>query len=310
MKPVNFYEKIGKAEDPSKDNPNYNKHGIKLPFRMLLVGNSGSMKTNTALDILLKISPAFTHITLVTRNADEPLYNFMKKKIPEEQLKIIEIDEEDLSGLPDIKNPTLQENGTPHTLVIFDDLVLVKNQRKICEFFIRARKCKISCMYLTQSYFGTPKIIRGNCNYIVFKKISNLRDLNIILRDYSLSYTIEQLTKIYLECTGDKVDWLLIKVDNQPSEQLFHNYTLIRDTSTKNKQDNDPVDFSGNSSDSTTESPGKTSKESPQKMATGKRKESPIEISDDEDEKKQENSKERKPTPHFLALQKLIHKFK
>jgi hypothetical protein len=48
-------------------------------------------------------------------------------------------------------------------LVCFDDLVLAKNQSAIENYYIRARKLNCSVVYLSQSYFRIPKIIRNNC---------------------------------------------------------------------------------------------------------------------------------------------------
>jgi hypothetical protein len=294
--PINFYEKLGAPLDPSENNPNYGVHGIKLPFRMLVVGASGSMKTNTALDIFKKISPAFTKLTIVTRNSDEPLYNLIKKKIPEDSLKIIEIDQDDLSELPNLQELTSKE---PPTLVIFDDLVLVKNQKRISEFFIRARKCNISCMYLSQSYFGTPKTIRGNCNIIIFKKISAKSDLNLILRDYTLSLEVDELKKLYMQCTREKLDWLMIKVDNPSGEQMFHNYTQLNVSGNESnetipkKQKSNPDTHTESKSESEPESsqePTKTPPPSPKK---------PI----------QEKNKTQNQEIRFKELQKLLHKY-
>ena len=121
----------------------------------------------------------FGNIKIFCRNKDEPLLEYLKTKIPKEQLQIYEgIDELPNLDLKDNEkgfNPTLQH------LVIFDDLVLLKDAQsvRISEYFIRARKIAkgISLMYLTQSYFRTPKTIRLNVNYLVVKKVAALRDL-------------------------------------------------------------------------------------------------------------------------------------
>src|ERR1041385_856444 len=85
---VNFYEKVEKKEEKD-NNPHFSIHGIKIPFRILIVGASGSMKTNCALDLIQKFSGTFYHITIVLRNKSEPLYHLLEKKIPEDQLTMI-----------------------------------------------------------------------------------------------------------------------------------------------------------------------------------------------------------------------------
>ncbi len=224
---VNFYEKIKKEEEPDQ-NPNLSIHGIKIPFRVLIVGATGSMKTNCALDLVQKFSGTFFHITVVTRNKDEPLYNLLTKHIPEDQLTMIEIDEDDLDKLPDMKK---MSNKSPPTLVIFDDLVLVEKPKKIVEYFIRGRKMNISMMYLTQSYFGSPKKLRGQCNIVILKKVQGNRDWGAILREYQIGIELSQLKQVYENCIDkDKKDFLMIKLDNPSSEQLFHNYDPIKES--------------------------------------------------------------------------------
>jgi hypothetical protein len=50
------------------------------------------------------------------------------------------------------------------------------------EYYIRGRKKSCSIMFLSQSYHGTPKIIRQNINYLVILKLGGTRDINSILK--------------------------------------------------------------------------------------------------------------------------------
>ena len=54
-------------------------------------------------------------------------------------------------------------------LVIFDDYVCEKNQNKIIDYFIQGRHKNCSVVYLSQSFYKTPRDIRLNCShYCVF----------------------------------------------------------------------------------------------------------------------------------------------
>lgn len=220
---ANFYEHVPKAVDRKKVNPNYDVHGIDIPFRMLIVGASGSMKTNSAMDVFEKFNGTFDHVTVVCRNKDEPLYNLLAKSLPDDQVTMIEIENDDLRQIPALEG----NSDSPQTLVIFDDLCLVKNQKPIEEFFIRSRKLNISCMYLTQSYYASPKNIRINCFYVILKKIDSTRDLRLLLSEYSLNIELDQLVQLYTECTKNKLDWLMIAMQNPPEDRFFHNYDHI-----------------------------------------------------------------------------------
>jgi hypothetical protein len=221
---VNFYEQLPKPKDKYETNPNFDIHGLEIPFRMLAIGATGSMKTNSILDIFQKFSGTFHHLTVICRNKDEPLYNLLSDSLPKDQLTMIEIEGDDLAELPTMDG---LNSDSPHTMVIFDDLCLVKKQDAICEFFIRARKVNISCAYLTQAYYQTPKVVRINCNYIMLKKIDSRNDLRMILSEYSLEVDVNQLTRLYTICTDTKLDWLLIAMQNEPGNRFFKNYTSI-----------------------------------------------------------------------------------
>lgn len=221
---TNFYELVPEDTKKQEQNPGIDRHHLKIPFRMLIVGTSGSMKTNTALDIIQKMADTFYSITLLCRAADEPLYKFLRSKVPKEQLKIIEIEKDNLSDFPTIES---FDKSVPH-LVIFDDLVLLKDQSVIEEFFIRCRKFNICVMYLAQSYFKTPKTIRINCNYILLKKIPSINDLKAILREYALGVSLDELEGMYNDCTSNPLHWLTISMDNPPDKRFYRAYDQIQ----------------------------------------------------------------------------------
>jgi hypothetical protein len=67
-------------------------------------------------------------------------------------------------------------------LVVFDDCITDKDQDKIIEFFIRGRKKNADVIYLSQSYYATPKTIRRNCNVFIFVSLQK-SDRDRILRE-------------------------------------------------------------------------------------------------------------------------------
>jgi ABC-type oligopeptide transport system ATPase subunit len=75
---INYYEKIPKKYLTTYHNPHYSEHGIKIPFRMLIIGASGSGKTNVARNIISKMKDTFGNIKIVCKNADEPLYKWLQ----------------------------------------------------------------------------------------------------------------------------------------------------------------------------------------------------------------------------------------
>lgn len=205
------------AFEQKAHNPNYHIHNIVVPFRLLCIGGSGSGKTNVVVNLISKFNNTFKHIYIYTRCKDEPLYNYLEAKIDKEFLTITEGLESSFNKI----DPNKEFKDKDNVLIIFDDLVLERDQSKIAELFIRGRKLGISLVYISQSYYQVPKIIRLQSQYIILKKISSTRDLNMILKDASLGVDSKQLNAIYkYSISGDVTAFLLIDL-NAPAEKNF-----------------------------------------------------------------------------------------
>jgi len=213
----NFYEtKEVKKYLSKSDNPNIYLHGInRLPFRMIVNAPSGSGKSNfvvNLIDLFSKGDGTFSSIELFCRCKDEPLYQFLSDKT-KGAIRIYE----DLSELKDINTYDKTENH----LIVFDDLCLEKNQSKISEYFLRGRKHGVSLIYLSQSYYQIPKMIRLNSNYLVILKLGQKRNLNMIMSELSLGVTKDQLIKIYNFATKDKFSVLMVDLDEPNINMKF-----------------------------------------------------------------------------------------
>lgn len=210
---VNMYEKIPKELLEKTENPNFHLHKLKLPMRMCVVAPSGSGKTNFVVNLIALFSNGkgtFADITIITRNKDEPLYKWL------ESLSDQIIIKEGMENIPSLDKMDKELNH----LVIFDDLVLAKDQSRIENYYIRARKLNCSVIYLSQSYYRIPKMIRNNCNYFVLLKLSGNREVNMILSEFGLGVSKEQLLAIYKEATAEKFQPLVIDMDEEPSQRF------------------------------------------------------------------------------------------
>jgi len=109
-----------------------------------------------------------------------------------------------------------ESNFYGSSLVIFDDWVnaSAKEHRAVQELFIRGRKIQngVSCVYLSQSYYKIPKIIRLQCQYIFILKVPAKKDIKLILAEYTLNITIERILDFYKECckTGQIENFFMI----------------------------------------------------------------------------------------------------
>jgi hypothetical protein len=220
---VDWYSVIPKKFLTKSHNPNHHIHGLTVPFYAMIIGYSGAGKTRTLLDILHNMSNTFNEIFIITRNKKEPLYEYLEEKLGAEGVTITE----GLNSMPDID----KFNKKEQRLLVFDDLVLEKDQRKISEAFIRARKQNCSVLYISQSYFDVPMIIRKNLKYLFIKKLQNLGDIYRIMREYSSGVPKEELIKMYQDATNDKQHFLLVDLDAPPEDRFRKNFNEIYDIS-------------------------------------------------------------------------------
>jgi hypothetical protein len=209
----NLYEKIPKELLDKVENPNFHLHNLKLPFRMCIVAPSGSGKTNFLVNLLSIFSNGvgtFQSISIITRNKDEPLYRWISGK--SDQLVI----KEGLSNTPPLDKFDKDYNH----LVVWDDLVLSKDLTMVENYYIRARKLNVSVIFISQSYFKIPKIIRNNCSYMVLLKLSGNREVNMILSEFGLGVTKDELISLYEYATKEKFSPLLIDLESDKDNRF------------------------------------------------------------------------------------------
>lgn len=210
---INMYEKIPKELLDKVDNPNFHLHNLKLPMRMCVVAPSGSGKTNFLVNLLHLFSSGdgtFQTIHIITRNKDEVLYCWIVSKCPSIIIS------EGLNTTPKLDDFDKDYNH----LVVWDDLVLSKDLSTVENYFLRARKLNCSCIFISQSYFKIPKMIRNNCSYMVLLKLSGQREINIILSEFSLGVKKDELIDIYKFATAEKFSPLVIDLEADSSKRF------------------------------------------------------------------------------------------
>ena len=123
--------------------------------------------------------------------------------------------------LEDINN--YNKNGDKKVLIIFDDIIAdimrSKNFKAIVkELFIRCRKLNISIVFITQSYFRTPKGARLNSTHYILMKISNKKELKSIAEENPGHLDFKVFLKIYNYCTRELYSFMM--VDTRPTARV------------------------------------------------------------------------------------------
>ena len=225
---INFYDKLPPDMIPKFDNPNKHLHEMTVPFRACVVGPSGSGKTSWLCNLLHLFSQGtkgtFASISIVTANADEPLYNYLRKL--DDGIKVYE----GIQNTPKLDKYDKGSKEQPlNHIIIWDDLTLSKHLDVVCNYYIRARKQHVSCVFISQAYYSIPIIIRKNTNYLVLLKLQGTTDINSILRECGLGLTREQLVAMYQFATDKHMSPLIIDFNETPEKRFRKGFTQILD---------------------------------------------------------------------------------
>ena len=78
------------------------------------------------------------------------------------------------------------------------------------ELFIRCRKLNISIVFITQSYFRTPKDARLNSTHYIIMKIGNKKELKSIAEENSFHLDFKDFLKIYNYCTSKPYSFMMV----------------------------------------------------------------------------------------------------
>ena len=188
------------------------------PYRILIIGGSGSGKTNTLLN-LINNQPDIDKIYLYAKDPYEDKYQFLINKRESIGLKhfndpkaFIEYsnDMHDVYKNIDDYNPD-KENKI---LIVFDDMIadMINNKKLnsvVTELFIRGRKLNISLVFITQSYFKVPKDVRLNTTHSFIMKIPNKRELQQIALNHSSDIDFKNFFRIYKKYMDETYSFLV-----------------------------------------------------------------------------------------------------
>ena len=164
------------------------------PYRMLIIGGSGSGKTNPLLN-LINNQPDIDKIYLYAKDPYEAKYQYLinkREKVGLDHFNDPKASIEYSNDMQDVhKNIDNYNPRKKHKqLIVFDDMIadMINNNKLnpiVTELFVRSRKCNISIVFITQSYFKVPKDVRLNSTHFFIMKIPNKRELQQIVLNHS-----------------------------------------------------------------------------------------------------------------------------
>ena len=181
---INFDDYVN--ENKPKHNKNW-PHILDHPYKILIIGGSGSGKTNLLLN-LIENQPDINKIYLYSK---DPYEAKCKISILINKSECVGIDHFNdgkafigySNDMQDVYKNIDEYNHDKENniLIVFDDMIAdMINNRKlnsiVTELCIRGRKLNISPILITQSYFKIPKDVRLNTSHFFIAKIPNKRE--------------------------------------------------------------------------------------------------------------------------------------
>ena len=216
-------------------NENNKEHNEKWPYipdhpyRILIIGGSGSGKTNALINLINEQDDIYK-IDLYVKDLSEPKYEFFVKKHENAGIKHLN----DINAFIECSNTmgNVYQNIDDYNisrkrkiLIVFDDMIAdimsnKKFQAIIKELFIRCRKFNISLVFITQSYFSVPKDVRLNSELYLIMKIIDKSELQNIAINHSSDIDYKDFMAIYRECTRERFNFLTIDTTLPASNPL------------------------------------------------------------------------------------------
>ena len=155
-------------------NENKIEHNLKWPYipdhpyRILIIGGSGSGKTNALLN-LINNQPDIDKIYLYAKDPDEAKHQYLikkREKVGSDHFNDCKAFMEYSNDMEDVHKNIEDYNPGKNrkVLIVFDDMIadMINNKKLdsiVTELFIRGRKLNISIVFITQSYLKCQKML-------------------------------------------------------------------------------------------------------------------------------------------------------
>ena len=204
------------------------------PARILICGPSGCGKTNLLLNLIFKFLK-YDRIYLYSKHLEQTKYKDLIGFFEEIQEKVIEktgSDEpilvtgnslEDIIDVDDL-------DGSKKNLIVIDDFVTEKDQKAMSDLFIRGRHKKATVVYLSQSYFMTPRAIRLNCTQLAIFNVNNRKELSLLYNELGTDVEKTKFFEMYNKAVSipfaffyiDRSSKLKLSKYRRNFDELFH----------------------------------------------------------------------------------------
>lgn len=210
------------------------------PFRLGVVGSSGSGKTNLIINLLLehKFYAGYFHFIYLfssTYYADDS-WDAIKPEYKglEDELVFDEFDEEKLAEIFNNQKTIVEKKGVhkaPRVLMIFDDIITdaaVQQSPMLKVLFTRGRHNSISIIASVQKYKLLPTIWRQNLTHFITFRPNNGQEAKAIAEEQALKMSTKEMEDLLYTATSTPHSFLYIKkrTDVPLNERYMKNFEM------------------------------------------------------------------------------------
>lgn len=203
-----------------------NELAPQWPFRCIIIGASGSGKTNVLMN-LIQLYLNFNTLTVFARHLDNDQYQDLMdivEQTEKDRKETFAFFSDDLSELPAV-NDFSRENAN---LVVFDDWAALEQHehKPINDYFIRGRHKNMSVLYLSQSYKALPAKARKQANFFCLFNGMTEDDRKDFHSDWIHNMPFKEFDKIYKEIT-QKPHGFMVVDEQRPNLHIREGFDKI-----------------------------------------------------------------------------------
>ena len=207
-------------ENIKEHNPNWSQ-APDHPYKILIIGGSGSGKTNA----LLNYEPDIDKIYLYAKEPHKAKYQLLIDTRKSTGLRHFDDSKAFIEYSNDMDDTykSIEEynpNKKRKILIVFGDMIadMLSNRKLnpiVTELFIRGRNANICLVFITQSNFVVPKNIRLNSTHYFIMKIANKQELQQTAFNHSSDIDLKDFTDLYKKCTAKPYSFLVINATRE-----------------------------------------------------------------------------------------------
>jgi Cdc6-like AAA superfamily ATPase len=191
---------------------------FKHPFRLYIVGASGSGKSNLLLNLMSRTEfykGYFDEVFVISPTANELDDSYAILDLPPE--RFFQPNVEVLSVIESIQKKNIEKKGignAPKILIILDDVISYRkftSSKQLLKLFVMGRHYGISLCLLSQAYHRILKSIRLNMSCMIYFK-GSLKESQTIFEDYCPpGYSKKECMEMIHSAT--RVKWSFLCID-------------------------------------------------------------------------------------------------